>query len=330
MKLTIIIPVYNGADFIEKSYNSIINQQLEDFELLYVNNNSKDASEERIQTFVEKDSRVKLLQQPKQGAAAARNMGISKAKGDYVYIFDVDDEIYPNALNKMIAVLDNHPDRYAVFGKMVKSHKGISDTIKPSDETDQVILKDKPFWGLHWFSSLKSVVGPPAFLYRRTVFSKIGVYNEGIKNTEDTALDIKLGMTCDIAYLDTYVYLYFKHAQSTIEMAKVNEDLVSMHWTRFVKSHLPFYKENEVPVLYKKLLYAYLYKTTAKRICKTRGYSKRNNLLNEIKAEIKPVEFPFGLRFFLLIMTFFPLSFILKFYLYYLVPFYMKNHIETL
>src|SRR5690606_30252273 len=220
MKLSVIIPVYNGADFIEKSYNSIINQQLADFEILYVDNNSKDNSVEKIESLIQTDARVKLLIQTKQGAAPARNKGIEKAQGDYIYVFDVDDEIYPGALNRMVGVLDSYPDMDAVFGKMVKSYQGISETEKPTDETHEIIFKEKPYWGLYWFENLKHVVGPPAFLYRSNVFSKIGYYNEEIKNTEDTALDIKLGMTCNVAFLDTYVYLYFKHALSTIEMAK--------------------------------------------------------------------------------------------------------------
>ncbi|WP_299123538.1 glycosyltransferase family 2 protein [uncultured Winogradskyella sp.] len=330
MKLSVIIPVYNGADFIEKSYDSILNQQLEDYEILYVDNNSKDASAEHIEDIVRKDERVRLLRQPKQGAAPARNLGIENAKGDYVYIFDVDDEIYPEALNKMIFVLDSHEEVDAVFGKMVKSHKGILETIKPNDETDKVILKEKPYWGLFWFSNLKDVVGPPAFLYRRNIFSKIGAYNESIKNTEDTAFDIKLGMTSNVAFIDTYVYLYFKHSSSTIEIAKKKENVVAMHWTRFVNSHLPFYIENEVPLLYKELLYGYLYKTTAKRLCKTKSFGQRTDLLKEIRTEIKPVRFPVLLRFFLFIMTFLPFSIILKFYLYYLVPYFIKNHIKIL
>src|SRR5690606_37743245 len=124
----------------------ILNQNLADFEILYVDNNSKDASIEKINNIVRKDLRVQLLLETKQGAAPARNRGIENAKGDYVYMFDVDDEIYPGALNKMIAVLENYPDVSAVFGKMVKSYKNILETAKPADETDEVILKAKPFW----------------------------------------------------------------------------------------------------------------------------------------------------------------------------------------
>ena len=120
MKLSVVIPVYNGADFINKSYNSIINQNIKDFEILYVDNNSTDDSVKEIESLKEKDSRVKLLFQPKQGAAPARNMGINNASGGYVYVFDVDDEIYPKALQNMINVLDQNDGVDAVFGKMVK------------------------------------------------------------------------------------------------------------------------------------------------------------------------------------------------------------------
>ena len=245
MKLSVVIPVYNGAIFIKKSYHSIVNQQLDDFEILYVDNYSKDGSLEKIKEFVEKDSRVKILIQKKQGASSARNMGITNAKGKYIYVFDVDDEIYPNALNKMISVLDEYENIDAVFGKMVKSYKGISETLKPSDETSEVILKDKPYWGLYWFSNLKHVVGPPGFLYKSTVFSKIGMYNESIRNNEDTALDIKLGMTCNIAFLDMYVYLYFKHEDSTIQQSKKTMPRAFMVWPRLVKEHMPFYLNND-------------------------------------------------------------------------------------
>jgi len=54
MKLSVIIPVYNGADFIQKSYDSIVNQRLEDYEILYVDNNSKDHSSKNIKGLVTK------------------------------------------------------------------------------------------------------------------------------------------------------------------------------------------------------------------------------------------------------------------------------------
>jgi len=328
MKLSVIIPVYNGADFIEKSYNSIINQQLADFEILYVDNNSKDNSVEKIESLIQTDARVKLLIQTKQGAAPARNKGIEKAQGDYMYLFDVDDEIYPGALKSMLEVLENHPNLDAVFGKMVKSNKGISEIIKPNDETFKTVLYDKPYWGLFWFASLKEVVGPPAFLYRASVFKKIGLYNETLRIGQDTALDIKLGMTCDIAFLDRYVYLYFKHTKSTIQQAKRSMPRAFMVWPRLVKEHLPFYLEQETPKRFQELLFSQLFQSMGRQLVFTKGFVTRSRLKRELYNQLKDVSIPFLIRLYLSILVILPLEVLRKVYGYYVVPFTVKQLIK--
>jgi len=325
MKLSIVIPVYNGADFIEKSYQSIIQQGVDDFELLYVDNNSTDDSANKINTFEARDRRVVLMEQPIQGASAARNMGIKAAKGDYVYVFDVDDEIYPNALNQLIAVLDKHPDVSAVFGKMVKSYFGIEKTGKPEDETGSVILKEPPYWGLYWFSSLKTVVGPPGFLYRKTVFDAIGLYNELIKNNEDTALDIKLGMTQRVAFLDSYVYLYFKHNDSTIQQAKQKMPRAFMVWPRLVKEHLPFYLTNATPAKFKSLLFSQLFQSMGRQIVFTNGFANRKLLKQNLFNDIKELKIPISIRLFLSILVILPSELLRKVYSYHVVPYSVKQ-----
>src|SRR5690606_10978216 len=107
-----------------------------------------------------------------------------------------------------------NPNVDAVVGKMVKSHKDLQNTVKPADETNEVTFKEKPYWGMKWFSSLRNVVGAAAFLYRKSVFDTIGNYNVNISMGTDTAVDIKLGMLCNVAYINTYIYLYFKHFDS--------------------------------------------------------------------------------------------------------------------
>jgi glycosyltransferase involved in cell wall biosynthesis len=325
MKLSIIVPVYNGGDFIKKSYESIINQELEDFELLYVNNNSTDDSLDHIKKYENLDSRVVLMEQPKQGAAAARNMGIRAAKGDYVYVFDVDDEIYPNALNRMISILDTHSQVSAVFGKMIKSDKGISQTEKPDNETNEVLIKEPPYWGLIWFSSLKTVVGPPAFLYRKEVFNDIGYYNESISNNEDTALDIKLGMTQRIAFLDSYVYLYFKHNESTIEMAKLRMPRSFMVWPRLIKEHLPYYLEHKTPNKFKELLFSQVFETMGRQLIFTTGLLTRSRLKRQLFVDLKMIKIPLLIRLFLVILVILPFETLGKVYRYYVVPYTVKK-----
>lgn len=325
MKLSVIIPAYNAERFIKRSYQSILNQNINDFEMIYVDNNSSDNTLEEIQKLSAKDSRVSWYIQNIQGAGPTRNKGLENAKGDYLYFFDVDDEIFPDALKRLIGVLDKYTNVEAVFGKMMKSSKRMYEIEKPTGETNDVILKPKPFWGLKWFSNLKNVVGPPAFLYRKEVFKKIGGYNEALRIGQDTALDIKLGMTCNIAFLDAYIYLYYKHATSTIEQFKEKTSRASLQWPRFVKEHLPFYLENKHEIEFGKKFLRQLYHILGKQIYHTKGFAKRYAFKNQLLSEIKAVNPPFIIRLYISVLVLFPFSSVLKFYSYYIVPYIVKK-----
>ncbi|TYB77005.1 glycosyltransferase family 2 protein [Bizionia myxarmorum] len=327
MKLSVIIPVFNGANFINKAYNAIVAQELYryEYEILFIDNNSTDNSIKIIKELQGQDSKVKFFTEKLQGAAAARNAGIDNACGDYLYMFDVDDDIYPNALRKMIHVLDSHITVDAVFGKMVKSNKGINDTIKPNDETDAIIFKETPYWGIHWFTSLKNVVGPPAFLYRKRAFDKIGNYNVELKIGQDTALDIKLGMTCNIAFLDTYIYLYYKHQASSIQKAKKHQNIIFHTWTRLVKEHLPFCLKADVPIEFKEILYKGLFSSMGKLIVYTNGFENRRTIRNKVLNDVRPLEVPFYMRWYLTLLAYVPLTSLLKFYVYYYSRWYVDK-----
>lgn len=325
MKLSVIIPSYNAANFIESAYQQILDQGVSDFEIIYVDNNSQDATLENIKKLAALDTRVSYYTQSIPGAAPTRNKGIEHAKGDYLYLFDVDDEIFPNALKAMIQVLDDYPEAEAVFGKMMKSKKHLKDLELPKESSSEIIFNPKPYWGLTWFSSLKTVVGPPAFLYRREVFDKIGLYNLDLKIGQDTALDIKLGMTCNIAFIDKYVYLYYKHTNSTIEQTKKAIPRAFMQWPRLVKEHLPFYLENDMPKRFEQLLFAQIYTVLAKQIYFTKGIKKRLALRESLLKEVQAIKMPFLIKSWLWVLIFFPFSYAMKFYSYYLVPYIVKQ-----
>jgi glycosyltransferase involved in cell wall biosynthesis len=329
MKLSIIIPVYNGAEFLQKSYASIMNQHLDDYEIVYVDNNSKDDSVKIIELFKEKNKNVKLYFQTRQGEAQTRNKGIEKAQADYIHQLDVDDELFPDTLKKMMDVLDSYPNIEAVFGKMVKSHNTIANTEKPDDETNNVTLKDKPYWGLKWFSDLSSVVGEAAYMHRKSVFKKNGLYTEQLPLIgTDLAFDVKLGMTCNVAFIDTYIYLYFKHETSLIQGVKQKTPRAFMMWPRLVKEHLPFYLNTETPVEFKKILHAQLFKSMGKQLYFTKGYLVRKQLKQKLLAEIIPLEVSRIITLFLSILVILPFSVIIKFYGYYVVPYIKKSIVD--
>lgn len=91
MKVSVIMPVFNTAKYLEKSLSSLINQTLKDIEIICVDDGSSDNSLEVLKNFAQKDSRIKVFSQKNQGQSVARNAGIRVAKGDYIGFLDSDD-----------------------------------------------------------------------------------------------------------------------------------------------------------------------------------------------------------------------------------------------
>ncbi|BAU11331.1 glycosyl transferase family 2 [Leptolyngbya sp. NIES-3755] len=107
-KITVVLPIYNVEAFIEKTVQSVLDQTYPHFEVLLVNDGSLDRSIEICQQFT--DPRIKILHQENQGPAAARNLGIRHAQGEYVAFLDGDDLWDKNKLLKHIEHLDRNPE----------------------------------------------------------------------------------------------------------------------------------------------------------------------------------------------------------------------------
>lgn len=108
-KVSIIVPVYNTEKYLKKCLDSLLNQTLEDIEIIIVNDGSTDDSQEVIDEYAKKDTRVKSYVKQNGGQGSARNLGLEKATGEYIGYIDSDDFIdihmYEDMYNK--AVTDN-------------------------------------------------------------------------------------------------------------------------------------------------------------------------------------------------------------------------------
>lgn len=98
MKLSVIIPVYNGEAYLEECLQSVAAQTYRDFEAIVVNDGSSDSSLEIAKGMARRDSRFKILTTANRGVSAARNTGLDVAEGDFVTFVDADDLLYTRAL----------------------------------------------------------------------------------------------------------------------------------------------------------------------------------------------------------------------------------------
>ena len=114
-KVSVIIATYNRAALLPRAVNSVLAQTYTDFELIIVDDRSSDDTQEVIRTFT--DPRIRVIRhEANRGAAAARNTGISEARGEYIAFLDDDDECMPNRLADQVSVLDANPDVGMVYG----------------------------------------------------------------------------------------------------------------------------------------------------------------------------------------------------------------------
>lgn len=121
--ISIIMPVFNAEIYLKKSIESVLNQIFESFELIIVNDNSTDDSENIIKEFVQKYSKIKYINNTNQGVSNARNLGIEFSKGEYITFIDADDYICSNALEQMYLYINKNNNDVCMSGYIEQSLK---------------------------------------------------------------------------------------------------------------------------------------------------------------------------------------------------------------
>ncbi len=101
-KVSVIIPVFNREDYLDKCVNSMISQTFTDLEIILVDDGSSDSSPEMCDSFARKDSRIKVIHKPNGGVSSARNAGLDIASGEYICFCDSDDFFREDMVEKSL------------------------------------------------------------------------------------------------------------------------------------------------------------------------------------------------------------------------------------
>ena len=106
--ISVVVPVYNKQNSIKRCIESVLKQSYINWELLLIDDGSTDNSAKIIQPYL-KDDRIHYYHKENGGVSSARNMGIRKAKGEWIIFLDSDDYFLPNALNSLLQTAEpNH------------------------------------------------------------------------------------------------------------------------------------------------------------------------------------------------------------------------------
>ena len=121
--VSVVMPVYNAADYLDTSIKDICMQTFKDFELICVDDGSTDESGNMLDDYAVKDHRIQVIHQDNRGGGTARNRGLDKAKGKYLLFLDSDDRFEADMVKKAVEEAENTQADIIVFGGDVFDHK---------------------------------------------------------------------------------------------------------------------------------------------------------------------------------------------------------------
>ncbi len=176
MFFSFIIPVYNAEVTLNKCLSSILSQTFNDFEVIVIDDGSQDQSSNIYTALAKKDARLKYIYQNNNGVSSARNIGLKKAKGDYICFVDSDDFVSPNYLKTLYKTLIEQLYEVVFFGyniidqngKVIGQHFPAIDTNEP----DVLLrLSEQDLFGYTWIKCYsRKIIRETVFLEDMSLF----------------------------------------------------------------------------------------------------------------------------------------------------------------
>lgn len=201
MKITVLLPVYNGDPTLTSAIESILDQDLTDFDFLIIDDASTDRSAEIIRDYAERDTRIRpLFNSENIGLAKTLNKGIETAKGEFIVRMDQDDESLPHRLRTQYLYMKNRP-AVMVAGSYV-FHMG--------KERNKDRLVKLPTTASEIAKTLKieNCLYHPSVIFRREPIIGLGGYRAEFKNAEDYDLWLRVSRRCKIANIPVALLRY--------------------------------------------------------------------------------------------------------------------------
>ena len=225
--VSIVLPTYNGEQWLRQAVESVLSQTYKELELICVNDASVDATASILEGFSQKDNRVKVItNKTNQKLPQSLNIGFAQAKGEY-FTWTSDDNWYePEAIEKMVNYLEKNPQDGMVMCdyKWINNATGCNSIIHLLPDPVDILIRNS--------------VGA-CFLYRREIAQKVGGYDPNKFLVEDWDYWLRLRLCAPIGKLDECLYNYRFHAKS---LTVKKQDQIESASVQLRQQMLPLYQ----------------------------------------------------------------------------------------
>ena len=227
LKVSVVIPCYNQGKWLWEAIDSVLAQDMSDFEIIVVNDGSTDPATNRIVESIE-HPKITAVTTKNQGLSAARNEAISRARGTYILPLDADDRIHPNYLSKACKLLDDNPQLGIVYCRA------------------EFFGEEEGLWDLEPYRFPDILISPQIFassVYRRADWEKVGGYRtDMIYGWEDYDFWLSLiDKGVGVHRIDEVLFFYRKTAGS---MAGLEKSQMLYSFRKLYEHHRALYEAN--------------------------------------------------------------------------------------
>lgn len=231
-RVSVIIPTYNSAQYLDEAINSILKQTYTNYEIIVIDDGSTDNTVELLEPYQEK---IHYFYQENQGVSAARNQGIALSKGEFIAFLDADDIFMPHKLEKQVAVFEQQPDLGIVNSgyRLIRENGEFIADIKRWETIPELTIET---WILH------QPVLPSAMMFRKEWLEKVNGFDTRWFSSEDVDLVFRLiAQGCRGVWLPEVTIYYRRHDLSatwknSLKQARNSE---AMQANFFARQDLP-------------------------------------------------------------------------------------------
>ena len=241
-KVSIIVPVYNAQEYLKRCVDSILSQDYRDFELLLMDDGSKDASGEICDAYAQQDSRVRVVHKKNSGVSDTRNQALELARGTFLQFLDSDDWIVPEATRLLVRSMEEYncdmviSDFYRVSGERLAQKGDIEEDKVMSRQEFASYMIENPadfYYGVLWNK-----------MYRRSIIEEYHIrMDTSISWCEDFLFNLEYIRHAESFFaLQVPIYYYLKRRGSLVSQGASITNTVRMKSNIF-EYYNEFYKE---------------------------------------------------------------------------------------
>ncbi len=249
VKVSVIIPAYNGDRYLAEAINSVLVQTYNDYEIIVVDDGSTDNTRHVVEQY---GKTVQYLSQTNQGVAASRNLGLAASRGEYIAFLDQDDVFLPHKLSAQVALLKQNSDLGMVnSGWQIMDQLGeVKAAVQPWQHIPNLDRKNLVIW---------KPVFLGAMLFRRSWLERLKGFDTNLEQTPDVDLVMRLAMMdCPAAWAKQTTVKYRQHdANASKNTLLQTQELNQITAKFFTQPNLsPEVKSLEEPSRYQSLVWS--------------------------------------------------------------------------